>query len=170
MLNTNDSILNNRKIPYTGVIKISDTSKFNKIQKALRRYLPADCIFAYLQNKNLVEGSTLEVYSLKNNEEKLPLYTMIDSVKTYLNYRGDSTIFIHFNNIGTKKFARLTMKNTQRSIALVIDGLVCTAPFVYGPIESGKAEIAGVFTKNEVGKVVKMISAGYLPLNLSLIK
>ncbi len=170
LLNISDSIINDRKISNVGVIKISDTTEFNKVKKDLKSYLPEDCLLAYEQNQTLLEKPALAIFALRNNTWKLPLQDMLDSIKMIVDWRGEPAISIHFNKTGTKKFAAITQKNINKAIAIVVDGLVYSAPFVNGEIEGGHAEIVGSFKAMEVKQLANMLSGGYLPIKLTLIK
>jgi preprotein translocase subunit SecD len=87
-----------------------------------------------------------------------------------VDYGGRPSISVRFNELGRKQFARFTTKNINKAIAIVVDGLVYSAPFVNESIEGGNVEIAGVFTKAEAKQFADMLSAGYLPVRLTLIR
>jgi preprotein translocase subunit SecD len=169
-LNLNDSIINNHTISNIGLIKLSDTAEFDKIIKDLKFYMPKDCLFAYQQSQTLQNESALAVFALRNNTWKLPFTDMIDSVTTVKAWSGQPALSIQFNKLGSKKFEAITVKNVGKPIAIVIDGIVYSAPFVNGPIEGGRAEISGNFTSIEANQLTTMISGGYLPIRLSFIK
>lgn len=161
------------RIPNIGIVKRQDADAFNKLKKKLEPYLPADCLFAYSQKVTMPGDTALvsrEVYALRNNEWKLPVHKMLGSVKPESDDRGRPTIQLRFNETGQKFFARLTMKNVTKAIAIVVDGLVYSAPYVNESIEGGVAEIAGNFTKEEAKQFANMLSSGSLPLRLVLIK
>lgn len=56
---------------------------------------------------------------------------------------GQNVVNLEFTEEGAKKFADLTTKNVGRTIAILLDGEVLTAPNVREPILGGKAEISG---------------------------
>jgi SecD/SecF fusion protein len=64
----------------------------------------------------------------------------------------------------------MTRKNIDKAIAIVVDELVYSAPFVNGEIEGGRADISGGFTAKEAKQLANMMSGGYLPIRLTLIK
>lgn len=156
-----------------GTLTGPDAGAFNEVKKKLKPFLPEDCRFAYSKEitySGHASVASLQVYALRNNEWKLPVNKMLESAKMGFDYGGRPSISIRFNEMGKKQFAGLTMKNINKAIAIVVDGLVYSAPFVNSKIEGGNAEIAGVFTKEEAKQFADMLSAGYLPVKLTLIK
>lgn len=173
LLNFKAEMNTGSRIPNIGIVKKQDADAFNKLKKKLDTNLPVDCLFAYSQ-KVITPGDTSvvsrEVYALRNNEWKLPVHQMLRSATPGSDGRGRPVIQLRFNETGQKSFARLTMKNVGRAIAIVVDGLVYSAPYVNGSIEGGVAEISGYFTKEEAKQFASMLSSGSLPLRLVLIK
>lgn len=169
LFNINDSNINDKSSDL-GSIKISDTAKFNLLKNKHKFYFPGDCLFAYQQNNALLEKGKLAVFALRNNASKLSLTGNIDYVAMIKDRRGKPALLIRFNKLGSKNFEAITFKNISKPIAIVIDGIVYSAPFVNGPIEGGNTEISGDFTVMEVKQLANMISGGYLPLQLTMIK
>jgi preprotein translocase subunit SecD len=56
----------------------------------------------------------------------------------------------------------------QNQFAIVLDGVVLSAPQVNGPITGGKAEISGSFTKQEAQQLAAQVNTGALPVRLSV--
>jgi len=56
---------------------------------------------------------------------------------------GYPQIVIQFDSDGSKVFERVTTQNTERQLAIVVDGIVFSAPKIYEPISGGKAVISG---------------------------
>ena len=169
LLNITNSSVNECMASQIGQIRISDTSNFSGVIKALKPYLPADCIIAFHQKRSDLKIPALDVYALKDNLWKLPVHSLLDEVKVNTNSRRNSTLAIRFNEKGKNKFAAITEKNINKAIAIVVDGLVYSAPFVNGKIEGGNAEISSDFNAAEAKRLSDMLSCGYLPVNLTLI-
>ncbi len=170
LLNTSDSIINERRIPNVGLIKSSDTIEFNLLSKNLKPHLPEDCLLAYQWNQTLLGNPALAIFALRNNVSKLAINEILDHIKMAFGDRGEPLLSIRFNKIGAKKFHAMTLKNVNKSIGIVIDGTVYSAPFVYSPIEGGNVQISGAFTADEAKLLVNMLAGGYLPIRLILVK
>ena len=78
-------------------------------------------------------------------------------------------VSLTFNDEGTKKFGALTTRVTTlpsplNEVAIVLDGLVVSAPRINEPIPSGNAQITGSFTQIEAQDLSNVLKYGALPL------
>ena len=78
-------------------------------------------------------------------------------------------ILLNFNNEGTKAFGTLTTRVTklpapQNEVAIVLDGLVVSAPAIIEAINSGSAQITGSFTQTQAVDLANVLKYGALPL------
>lgn len=71
-----------------------------------------------------------------------------------------------FNDEGTKKFAEATRNNIGKSIYIIYDGEVVSAPVVQEEIASGSAQIDGMEDLEEAEMLAQTIRIGALPLTL----
>ena len=79
------------------------------------------------------------------------------------------TVLLTFNNEGTKEFGALTQRVTslaapQNQVAIVLDGVVVSAPRINEAIPSGNAQITGSFTQQESTDLANILKYGALPL------
>ncbi|HQL41002.1 MAG TPA: protein translocase subunit SecD, partial [Candidatus Omnitrophota bacterium] len=81
---------------------------------------------------------------------------------------GQPRISLSFNSEGSKKFASITQKNTNRRLAIVLDGEVLSAPNIKEPILSGNAEITGMFTFDEANLLALSLRSGALPAPMQI--
>lgn len=61
---------------------------------------------------------------------------------------------------GSQKWARLTRDNKDRSIAIVLDGVVYSAPNVEDEITGGNSRISGNFTMEEAKDLANVLNSG----------
>ncbi len=78
-------------------------------------------------------------------------------------------VLLTFNGEGTKAFGSLTARVTtlaspQNQVAIVLDGLVVSAPVISEAIPSGNAQITGSFTQVEAQDLANVLKYGALPL------
>lgn len=85
--------------------------------------------------------------------------------------QGASSWFVSltFNGEGTKAFGAITARVTglaspQNQVAIVLDGLVVSAPRINEAIPSGNAQITGSFTQLEANDLANVLKYGALPL------
>jgi preprotein translocase subunit SecD len=71
---------------------------------------------------------------------------------------------LEFNAEGGKIFAEVTGRSVGRPIAILLDKNIISAPNVREPIPSGKAQISGDFSIEEVQDLVIKLKAGALPI------
>ncbi|MGD2134230.1 MAG: hypothetical protein PVI23_15675 [Maricaulaceae bacterium] len=83
---------------------------------------------------------------------------------------GSPVVNFEFNAVGAEIFSNLTTNHLGERIAVVIDGLVVTAPVVRSPITGGSGFIEGDFTAEEASNLADMLNAGALPSPLMLIE
>jgi preprotein translocase subunit SecD len=77
---------------------------------------------------------------------------------------GNPVVDLEFNPEGTKLFAESTGRSVGKPIAILLDNKIISAPNVREPIPSGKAQISGDFTVEEVQDLVIKLKAGALPI------
>lgn len=78
-------------------------------------------------------------------------------------------VLLTFDGEGTKAFGALTSRVTslaspQNQVAIVLDGLVVSAPVINEAIPSGNAQITGSFSQVEAQDLANVLKYGALPL------
>ena len=78
-------------------------------------------------------------------------------------------VLLTFNGEGTNAFGALTSRVTtlaspQNQVAIVLDGLVVSAPSINEAIPSGNAQITGSFSQVEANDLANVLKYGALPL------
>ncbi len=131
------------------------------------------------------EGDSLEVHSehillSKRTVEQYPQFKYKATGLTGKNLKSASVVFqsqglgepqisIRFDEEGTKLFAELTKNNLSKTIAILLDGEILSAPTVQSEITNGEAVITGKFTLQEAKKLAQNLNTGALPLPLTLV-
>jgi preprotein translocase subunit SecD len=82
-------------------------------------------------------------------------------------------VLLNFNGAGTSAFGKMTTRVTslaspQNQAAIVLDGLVVSAPRINEAINSGSAQISGSFTQTLATDLANKLKYGALPLALSV--
>lgn len=101
------------------------------------------------------------------------------------NYDIDMTsseymVQLSFNGEGSKKFEEITAKycpfgtsnkssNQGRQLAIVLDGVIYSAPVIRDRISGGNAQITGRFTMIEAKQLATVLNAGALPAPMKFI-
>ena len=132
-----------------------------------------------LDKRKEFEGKTMEeIQELKNWQLGLQdVFQSTDLTGKYLKSAemgfdqtlGEPLILLQFDDEGSKLFEELTEKNIGKPLAIYIDGMVISAPTVQQKISGGKAQITGKFTIDEAKELARNLSAGALPVPITLI-
>ncbi len=118
-------------------------------------------------NLEKLKDSEGRIYLIKK-EVVLSGDLLVDANTTY--YEGKPAVSFKFNDLGTKKFAQITRENVGKFFAIVLDGMVVTAPQINTVINQGSGVISGSFTIKEAGEVALLLRAGALPAPLKIIE
>lgn len=79
---------------------------------------------------------------------------------------GQFAVSMTFNQAGTTKWADITARNIGKQVAIVLDGIVQSAPVVQNAITDGNSEITGSFTADEARRLAAVLESGALPVEL----
>jgi protein-export membrane protein SecD len=78
-------------------------------------------------------------------------------------------IALSFDREGAQLFEELTRDNVGKTIAILLDGIIVSAPVVNQSISGGQAIIEGAFTIDEAKETVGRLNSGALPIPIELI-
>lgn len=82
---------------------------------------------------------------------------------------NEPVVLVNFDTEGSELFAQITRDNIGRQIAIILDGVVISAPVVREAISGGTAQISGGFTPEEARNLVRDLNFGALPVPIELI-
>ena len=83
---------------------------------------------------------------------------------------NQSYVAIAFDSVGAGAFDRLTAANVGRRLAIVLDGVVYSAPVIQERISQGRAQITGSFTLEEATDLAIALRAGALPAPVEVLE
>ena len=114
--------------------------------------LPEDIRFAW--GSPDAQGR-LSLYALKQPAGTLkgPDRSQIQEVSSMKNEQGYYDLYITFSDKGAESWAQLTGRNVGRSIAVVFEDRVYTAPVVRETIRHGKCLISGHLNEQDVARI-----------------
>jgi len=94
----------------------------------------------------------------------------LEDAKTDYDNLGRPMVTLAFNNEGAKLFDKATSINIGKQIAIVLDGVVVSAPVVQERISGGNAQITGTFSPSEAQRLSIMLRAGALPVAVEVLE
>jgi preprotein translocase subunit SecD len=74
------------------------------------------------------------------------------------------------NREGVAKFTRVTGENVGRQLAIVLDGIVESAPVIEGRIAQAEARITGTFSQQQTADLSLILKSGALPASLTYLE
>jgi len=116
----------------------------------------------------LADVTTAQDYQLKKGTYKA--FMTGDVVKTASvgqnSANGGIVVNVTMNAEGTKTWGAYTTANIGKQVAIVLDGVVKSAPVVNDAITGGQTEISGKFTADEAKNLATVLQTGALPVTL----
>lgn len=94
---------------------------------------------------------------------------LVDARVTYDEIQKPA-VSLKFSSAGAEAFDKATAANIDRQIAIVLDGVVISAPVVRSRISGGEAQISGSFTPEEAARLSVMLRAGALPVAVEVLE
>ncbi len=120
-----------------------------------------------IEDKNGKELDSWALYAIRSNRSHTPDLSgevVTKASQDVDNSRGyaDVGVSMSMNTEGTQKWARLTKEAApkKRQIAIVLDGVVYSAPGVQSAIENGTSRINGNFTIEEAQDLANVLNSG----------
>lgn len=150
-----------------GYARIKDTSAVNAILALpqVKATLPRN---ARLLWEMKAENGVVPLHAIKitTRDGKAPLDggAIVDARQEFDNQNnGRPVVGMNMNGEGAKIWARLTKENVGHSIAIVLDGFVCSSPNVMDEIKGGRSQISGHFDIKEAQDLANILKSGKLP-------
>ena len=113
------------------------------------------------------EGSNwYELYAIRVTERngRAPLEgDVITDAKDEFDQHGRPCVSMQMNVDGARRWAALTKANLQRSVAIVLDNNVYSAPTVQTEITGGNSQITGNFTAEDTRDLANVLKSGKMP-------
>lgn len=108
----------------------------------------------------------IQLYAIKmtQRDERAPLEgDVVTNAYLDTDPLGNPGVGVSMNSDGAKIWKLITKENVGKSIAIVLDNFVYSAPTVQGEIAGGRTSITGKFTVEEANDLANVLKAGKLP-------
>jgi len=110
-----------------------------------------------------------EIKYLLEKKSKVGGENLIDAYASFDPTEGHAVSF-RFDTKGAQKFGKATSDNIGKRFAVVLDGVVITAPVINSAITGGSGIITGNFTSQEATDLAVLLRAGALPAPLKIVE
>ena len=156
--------------PVIGYANYKDTSDINKYlaMPEIKADLPKDLRLKWGVSPSEFDkkGQTFELYAIKSTERngKAPLEgDVVTDAKDEFDQYSKPAVSMTMNSDGARRWAQLTKQNIGRSIAIVLDNYVYSAPNVNSEITGGRSQITGHFTPEQAKDLANVLKSGKMP-------
>ena len=156
--------------PVVGYANAKDTAEINKYlsMPAIQSELPKDLRLKWGVSPSEFDkkGQTYELYAIKSTERngKAPLEgDVVTDAKDEFDQYSKPAVSMVMNSDGARRWAQLTKQNIGRSIAIVLDNYVYSAPNVNSEITGGRSQITGHFTPEQAKDLANVLKSGKMP-------
>jgi SecD/SecF fusion protein len=151
-----------------GVVMLKDTATVDRYLSIpqIRQLFPSDLVFAWHFQPDGADQQYIRLHALKatrNNQPAMSGKYVTDARVGTDPYTSEFEVNMSMNSEGAKRWANLTRENVGEAIAIVLDGLVYSAPTVSEEIKGGSSSISGSFTQAEAEDLANILKSGKMP-------
>ena len=162
---------NGNSLALVGYASVRDTAAINKLiySKLAKHVLPSDVklLWGAKPADGLSVKNIFELYALKvtTTTGRAPLEgdVITDAKDQFDQVTGQPQVSMSMNTDGARRWAALTKANIDKAIAIVLDGVVYSAPRVNGEITGGQSSITGSFTIEDTKDLANTLKSGRMP-------
>ncbi len=153
-----------------GYASVRDTAAINKIiySAMAKQVLPTDLKLLWgakpadVSAKNIYELHALKI-TQSNGQAPLQGDVVVDASDEFNHLTGQPEVNMKMNSEGARRWAELTKANIGKAIAIVLDGVVYSAPRVNSEIDGGSSSISGNFTIEDTKDLANTLKSGRMP-------
>ena len=154
-----------------GYANLRDTAEINKLiySDLAKQVLPSDVklLWGAKPADGISAKNVFELYALKvtqtNGRAPLEGDVITDAKDEFDQTYGHPSVSMSMNSDGARRWAALTKANVGKAIAIVLDGVVYSAPRVNGEITGGNSQITGNFTIEDTKDLANTLKSGRMP-------
>ena len=162
---------NGNSLALVGYASVRDTAAINSIiySELAKQVLPSDVklLWSAKPADGIAAKNIYELYALKitTTTGRAPLEgdVITDAKDQFDQITGQPEVSMSMNADGARRWAALTKANIDKAIAIVLDGVVYSAPRVNGEITGGQSSISGSFTIEDTKDLANTLKSGRMP-------
>ena len=161
----------NGSLSLVGYANVRDTAEIDQIiySELARQIIPSDCklLWGAKPEDGLTAKNIYGLYAIKvtSTSGRAPLEgdVVTDASDQFNHLTGAPEVSMSMNTEGARRWAALTKANVGKAIAIVLDGVVYSAPRVNGEIDGGQSSISGNFTIEDTKDLANTLKSGRMP-------
>ncbi len=160
-----------------GYVQAKDTSIVNNYLAldVVKNKFPSNLVFMYgkAEGDDPAARDILPIYAIKTIDgptlAKLEGDHISDASQDF-DERGRVAIKMSMDKVGEKIWAKMTGDNIGKPIAIVLDNVVYSAPYVNGVIPNGNSEITGNYDLKDAQDMADILKSGKLPAPAKIVQ
>ena len=163
-----------------GYVALKDTARVNAYfnHPAVASVIPSNVKLTWSVKPISIEDKRLELYALKpSNSAGEPALagSVIADARADFDENGNPVVFMNMNSEGAREWRRITAAaaadaQNKKSIAIVLDNVVYSAPVVQDEIPNGNSSISGNFLIEDTKDLANILKAGRLPAPAKIVE
>ena len=160
-----------------GYASVRDTAAVNKMiyGSLAKQILPSDLklLWSAKPEDGLNKKNVYGLYALKitTSDGRAPLEgDVVTTAKDDFDQHGRPQVSMTMNSEGAREWAALTKANVGKAIAIVLDGVVYSAPRVDREISGGQSVISGNFTIEDTKDLANTLKSGRMPAPAKIVQ
>jgi len=139
------------------------------LDKALSGKIPQGDVIVYGKAEDRGGKMVRQPYLLKKRTE-LSGAEIADARVSIDSRYNEYAVTLKFNNKGARKFDKLTNAHVGERFAIILEGVVQSAPVIRERIAGGTAQITGSFTSEDARDLAIVLRAGALPAPVKVVE
>ncbi|MDQ6997983.1 MAG: protein translocase subunit SecD [Mariprofundus sp.] len=139
------------------------------LDKAMSGSIPPGDIIMYGPEQTVNGNTSRQPYLLKKRTE-LSGDEISDARVSIDSRYNEYAVTLKFNSKGSRKFDKLTTAHVGERFAIILEGIVNSAPVIRERIAGGSAQITGSFSPAEAHDLAIILRAGALPAPVKVVE
>ncbi len=160
--------------PVVGTVSKLDTADVNFLLNRYKDLFPADVRFKWGFKPVDQRETYFQLFALKGDGSKRgPALEgdVVTNAKADQGQRGSAwEVSMTMNSAGASRWATITGAEIGKSIAILLDGYVYSAPTVNDRIEGGRSSITGNFTPQEAQDLENVLKSGKMQAGVRIVQ
>jgi preprotein translocase subunit SecD len=154
-------------------VKGTEKAKLNSLleRPEVKKVIPDNIQFVYDANPEKgPDGQDYYRMYMVNKEAELTGGVITDAKSNIDPNTSAPVVSMQMNSEGAREWARITGSNIGKRCAIVLDGVIYSAPVIQGKIPSGSSQISGIPNLEEAKLLEIVLKAGALPAPIDILE
>lgn len=157
-----------------GIVHKNDTAAVNSILNKYKDSYRNDLKFAWGFKAEDLKETQIYLYALRGDGIKkgpaLDGEVVVSAKADQAQNSAAWEVDMQMNSVGTQRWAAITGAELNKSIAIVLDGQVYSAPNVNSKIEGGRSQITGNFTVEDAKDLENVLKSGKMKAGVRIVQ